>query len=293
MLRSMRRALATAPGTVDRTVGFDRTWLLPLSMLSVQFGAAFAARLMTHLGAPAAVLYRQGGAALVLLAISRPRLRGRTRRDLATIALLGAVLAMMNSAFYGAIERLPLGVAVTIELLGPLGLAAALSRRALDLVWVAVAVVGVVLLGRSGGHIDGWGIVLALVAAVGWASYILLSRSVGRLGDGMGSLGLSMAVAATMVAPFALRAGVDLVRPRFVLVGVVVALLAGLVPFSLELVALRQVPARVFGVVMSLSPAAAALSGAVLLDQALSPREVVAIVLVMAASIATVRSSRN
>jgi inner membrane transporter RhtA len=270
----------------------DRTWLLPVSMLSVQVGAGFAARLMTDIGASAVVLYRQGGAAVVLLAVCRPSLRGRTRRELGTIVLLGVVLASMNLSFYAAIERLPLGVAVTIELIGPLGLAAALSRRARDLFWVLVAVGGVVLLGDSEGRLDGRGIVLALVAAACWACYILLSRSAGRHSEGVGSLGLAMAVGALVVMPSALAAGSRLVRPETVAMGGVVALLAGLVPFSLEMIALRQVPPRVFGVVMSVSPVAATASGALLLDQAPDLRQLLAMALVIGASIATVRSQR-
>lgn len=272
-----------------RLAAADRTWLLAASMLSVQIGAGFAARLMERIGAPSVVLFRQGGAALVLLAWSRPSLRGRGRRELATIAAFGLVLAVMNTSFYGAVERLPLGVAVTVELTGPLGLAAALSRRAIDLCWVAVAMAGVALLGWGGGSIDPIGVVLALVAAGGWASYILLSRATGQQSSGVGSLGLAMAVAALLVAPAGLTAGVALVQPSTLAAGAAVAVLAGLVPFSLELVALRHVPTRVFGVLMSLSPVAAAFSGAVLLGQSLAWREVVAMALVMTASVATLR----
>lgn len=275
----------------SRLARADRTWLLGLSMVSVQVGAGFASRLMTVIGSPGAVLYRQGGAALVLLVVTRPSVRGRNRREWATIATFGAVLAVMNTSFYAAVERLPLGVAVTIELTGPLGLAAVLSRRAADLGWVAVAMGGVVLLGGGGGGLDGAGVALALAAAAAWAGYILLSRSTGRLGGGVGSLGLAMAVAAMLVAPFGLRAGAVLARPDVVVQGAVVAVLAGLVPFSLELVALRRVPARVFGVLMSLSPVAAAGSGFVLLGERLSGRALAAMALVVAASVATVRSS--
>lgn len=271
--------------------GVDRAWLLGLSMISVQVGAGFASRLMAVTGAPAAVLFRQGGAALVLLALARPSLRGRSRREWATIVAFGAVLATMNTSFYAAVERLPLGVAVAIELTGPLGLAAVLSRRAADVAWVAMALGGVVLLGEGGGGLDGVGIVLALVAAVAWAGYILLSRSAGRHSSGVGSLGLAMAVAALLVAPWGVRAGAVLARPDVVAQGVLVAVLAGLVPFSLELVALRTVPARVFGVLMSLSPVAAAASGFVLLGERLPARALVAMALVIAASVATVRTS--
>jgi inner membrane transporter RhtA len=279
------------PARRSRATSIDRTWLLAASMLSVQIGGGVAARMMDEIGAPSVVLFRQGGAALVLLAWCRPSLRGRSGREWLTIVAFGCVLAAMNTSFYAAVERLPLGAAVTIELVGPLGLSAALSRRATDLWCVAIAVGGVVLLGGAGSGLDPVGVVLAVIAASGWASYILLSRSAGRQSTGIGTLGLAMAIAAVLVAPAGLTAGSELVRPGTLALGALVALLAGLVPFSLEMVALRHVPARVFGVLMSLSPVAAALSGFVLLGQRLSARDVVAMTMVIAASVMAVRSS--
>jgi inner membrane transporter RhtA len=278
------------PSRRSRVASIDRTWLLGASMLSVQIGGGVAARMMEQIGAPAVVLFRQGGAALVLLAWCRPSLRCRSRREWLTIVAFGCVLAAMNTSFYSAVERLPLGVAVTVELVGPLGLAAALSRRAIDLGCVAIALCGVVLLGGAGSGLDPVGIAFALVAAAGWASYILLSRSAGRQSSGVGSLGLAMAIAAVLVAPAGVAAGPALVRPGTLSLGALVALLAGLVPFSLEMVALRQVPARVFGVLMSLSPVAAALSGFVLLGQRLSGRDAIAMTMVIGASVMAVRS---
>ncbi len=285
--------LASSGSTAPGTSGADRIWLLGASMLSVQVGAGFAARLMEHIGAPAVVMFRQGGAAVVLLVVCRPRLRGRTSVEWRTIVALGVVLAVMNTSFYGAVQRLPLGVAVTIELVGPLGLAAALSRRRADLVWVGVALAGVALLGGGGSRLDPLGIGLALTAAGGWASYILLSRSTGRRSDGVADLGLAMAVAAALVAPVGLAGGVRLLELSILGAGALVAVLAGLVPFSLEMVALRTVPARVFGVLMSLSPVAATATGAVLLGQRLEMRQVFAMGFVMLASVATVRGDRR
>jgi inner membrane transporter RhtA len=257
-------------------------------MLSVQTGAGFAKRLMEDVGAAAVVMFRQGGAALVLLALFRPAMRGRTRQEWWTLLGFGAVLAAMNTSFYAAVERLPLGVAVTIELTGPLLLAVSLSRRLVDAAWVALAVAGVALLGGLDSGLDPVGVAFALVAAGAWAAYILMSRAAGRLSSGVGTLGLAMAVAAVLVAPAGLQPGRALVHPSTLAAAAVVAVLAGVVPFSLEMVALRTVPARVFGVLMSLSPVAAALSGFVLLDEQLGGREVVAMVMVMAASAATV-----
>ena len=270
-----------------------RAWLLVVSMLSVQLGAGVAGRLMEAVGAPGAVLYRQGGVAVVLLLVCRPTWRGRTSSEWRTLIALGVALAAMNTSFYAAVERLPLGVAVTVELVGPLGLAAVMSRRVRDLVWVGAAVAGVAVLGGGGHDLDPVGLALALVAALGWASYILLSRAAGRWSTGVGSLGISMAIAAALVAPAGMAAGRSLVRPESLVLGALVAILAGLVPFSLEMTALRRVPPRVFGVLMSLSPVAAAASGWLVLGQRLGGRDLAAMVLVMTASLATVRAARR
>lgn len=270
--------------------GVGQWWLLLASIVSVQFGAGFAGRLIDDIGPAAVVMLRQGIAALVLLAFTRPTLRGRDRAQWLTVATFGSILAVMNLSFYGAVERLPLGVAVTIELLGPLTLAAVLSRRVAELAWVGVALVGVVLLGEGERTLDPLGVVLALVAACGWATYILMSRRAGQQSSGADVLALSMAVAALLVAPLGVRGGgSELLRPSVLAVGTLVAVLAALVPFSLELVALRTVPPRVFGVLMSLSPVAAAVSGALLLGERLTPVQLVAMGIVIAASIATVR----
>jgi inner membrane transporter RhtA len=274
--------------TMTAPPAFDRAWLLLGSMLSVQIGSGVAGRLFDDVGPAAVVLIRQGGAALVLLLACRPSLR-RSRRDWRTIVTFGLILATMNLSFYAAVERIPLGIAVTIELLGPLGLAAALSRGRREWLWVGVAVAGVVLLGEAGGALDPVGIVLVLVAAACWAAYILTSRRAGEQA-GIDALALAMSVAALAVAPLGLRAGSALVEPRTMLLGALVALLAGLVPFSLELVALRHVPPRTFGVLMSLSPAAATLSGFMLLDERLTTVQLAGIATVIAASIATVRA---
>ena len=284
---------AAPPAGRATSLPSNRTWLLAVSMLSLQLGAGFAGRLMEAVGAAGAVMFRQGGAAVVLLVVCRPAWRGRSRSEWRAIVSLGLALAAMNTSFYAAVERLPLGVAVTVELVGPLGLAAALSRRAHDLVWVGVALAGVALLGGDAQHLDPVGLVFALLAAAGWASYILLSRAAGRWSTGVGSLGISMAIAAALVTPAGITAGSSLARPGVLALGAVVAVLAGLVPFSLEMVALRHVPARVFGVLMSLSPVAAAASGWLLLDQPLGGREAMAMVLVMTASTATLRTGRR
>ena len=267
--------------------------MLVVSILSVQIGAGFADRLMDGVGPAGAVMMRQGGAALVLLAVSRPALRNRTRDQWATVVAFGLILATMNLSFYAAIQRLPLGVAVTIELLGPLGLAAALARRVTEFFWVGVALAGVVVLGEGDRSLDPAGIVFALAAAGCWATYILLSRRAGQQSAGIDGLALAMAVAALVVAPLGLRVGGELLRVRSLGLGALVALLAGLVPFSLELVALRRVPPRVFGVLMSLSPVAATLTGSVLLGQHLTRLQFLAMATVIVASVSTVRADRT
>ncbi len=281
---------AAAPSMRTRPGG--GTPLVLVSITSVQLGAGFARQLFADVGPAAVVMMRQGGAALVLLIVARPRLRGRSRADWTTILAFGAVLAAMNLTFYEAVARLPLGIAVTIELLGPLGLAVGLSRGRRELAWAAVAVTGALLLGEGGGHLDPAGIAFALLAAVGWASYILLSGAVGRRSSGIDGLALAMAVASLATAPLGLRAGGALLDRRVLTIGALVALLSGLVPFSLELVALRRVRPRVFGVLMSLSPVAAALSGFVVLGQRLGSVQLAAIAMVIVASVGTVRRER-
>lgn len=194
----------------------------------------------------------------------------------------------MNLAFYAALGRLPIGVAVTVEFVGPLTLAAVLSRRARDLAAVLVAAVGVLLASGATSGLSGAdpvGIVLALAAGAFWAGYVLLSSRVGRSFPGLGGLALAMAVATLVVLP---SGAADAVRaPLPVLgLGVAIALLSSVVPCSLELVALRSLPERVFGVLLSLEPAAAALAGFVVLGQRLSPTRVIGITLVVAASVA-------
>jgi inner membrane transporter RhtA len=260
---------------------------------SVQFGSAFADTLFPQAGPGGVVLLRLLLSAAILLAVARPSLRHRTRRDVALALAFGLVLGAMNWSFYEAINRLPLGVAVTIEFTGPLAVAVAGSRRILDGVWVALAGGGVVLLALRGGHhgIHASGVVLALVAAACWAAYILLAERAGRRFAGGRGLALAMAVAALVpLGPGIAQAGSALVRPEFLGLGAAIALLSSVVPYSLEMEALRRMPRDVFGVLMSLEPALAATAGFVVLGQRLSLRDVIAIGLVIAASIGATRA---
>lgn len=262
--------------------------LVLAAITSVQIGAALAATLFDELGAEGAVLLRLALAALVLGALWRPRLREHARADLRTAALFGLVLGLMNWAFYASIARIPLGVAVTLEFVGPLGVAVATSRRRRDLVWVALAALGILLLANPLGAaagLDPLGVALALAAGGGWAAYILLSARVGAAFPGGSGLALALVVATAVVAPAGIAAGgAALLDPALLLAGAGVALLSSVIPFSFELEALRRLPAGVFGVLMSLEPAVAALAGLVVLGQDLGPIELAAIACVVVAS---------
>jgi inner membrane transporter RhtA len=255
------------------------------AIASVQSGAAIATRLFPAVGAGGAVLMRLMFSAALLLPITRPRLREVARRDLVLVVVFGLVLATMNCLFYLSIARIPLGVAVTVEFLGPLGVAIAGSRRLLDAVWVVLAALGVVLLAGGGGHLDIVGVILAAAAGVGWAAYILLSQRVGRVFDGLSGLALALTVGGIALLPYGIIAGgSNLLHPGVLGKGAAIAVLSAAIPFSLELAALRRLRASVFGVLMSLEPAMAALSGLVFLSQRLRLHEWLAIGAVMVAS---------
>ncbi len=266
----------------------SRIPLIGASVVSVQLGAAIAASLFDRVGAPGTVLLRQSFAAAALLAIARPRLSGRDRRDWLIVLAFGLVLAAMNVCFYEAVDRLPLGIAVTIELFGPLGLAAGMSRSIRELAYVVLAAIGVVLLGGVTHHLDVAGVMFALCAGVGWASYILLSRRAGRRFEGLEGLALAMVVATVAVAPLGIATGgLRLIEPGALLTGVAVAALSAAIPFSLEMHALRVVGPRAFGVILSTSPAVAAVVGWLVLAEPLGGLQGVAICCVMVASAAT------
>lgn len=269
------------------------TLLVLLGIASVQFGAALAKGLFDELGVGGTVFLRVLFAALVLMAIWRPSLRDRGRHDLLLVAVFGLVLAGMNLAFYSSLDRIPLGAAVTFEFVGPLGVAVAGSRRPLDLVWVALAAAGILLLSDLGaGGLDGLGIALALLAGALWAAYILLSARIGQRYDGADGLALAMVVGAAALVPVGVaEGGGELLVPWILAAGLAVAVLSSALPYALEMEALRRMPTGVFGVLMSLEPGMAALAGYVLLGEGLVAREIVAIMLVVAASAGASRSA--
>jgi inner membrane transporter RhtA len=266
----------------DRTHGIA---LVIAAVTSLQFGAGFAVTLFDELGPAGAALVRLAVAAVVLVAIWRPRVAGHPRADVRVAALFGLSLGLMNWAIYSAMDRIPLGIAVTIEFAGPLAVAVLASRRALDLLWVALAAAGILLLADPGGDLDALGVLFALLAAALWAAYILLSARTGRLFPGGSGLAIAMVVGAVVLAPAGVaQAGAELLEPHLLAAGAAVALASSVIPYSLELEALRRLPPRVFGVLMSLEPAVAALAGLIVLDQALGAREWAAIALVVVAS---------
>jgi inner membrane transporter RhtA len=266
---------------------FDRVpapGLVLVGIASVQVGAAFATKLFRHLGPGGTVLVRVLFAAVVLWVIWRPRPREHTAPELRLAFLFGLALAFMNLTFYEALDRIHLGIAVTLEFVGPLGVALAGSRSRLDVLWAMLAAAGVALLGGFG-SINLTGAAFALAAGACWAAYILLTARVGRAFAGGGGLAIAMAIGTLPLIPFGVAdAGSHLLHPSYLAVGLAVALLSSVVPYSLELEALRRIRPPVFGVLMSLEPGMAALAGLVVIGQSLSAVDVVAIALVVAAS---------
>jgi inner membrane transporter RhtA len=259
---------------------------------SIQFGAALAATLFDDLGPAGTSLVRLGFAAVILVALWRPRLSAYSPSALRLAALFGLMLGVMNLSFYEALDRIPLGIAVTLEFAGPVTIAVALSRRRLDLLWVALAVIGIVLLANpGGGSLDPVGLLFIAVAAAAWAAYILLAQRAGTVFSGGSGLAIAMVVGALVpLGPGIAQAGTDLLHPGLLALGAGVALLSSVIPYTLETEALRRVPAHVFGVLMSLEPAVAGIAGYLVLHQRLSTRDAVAICLVIAASIGVTRS---
>jgi inner membrane transporter RhtA len=255
------------------------------AVVSVQLGSATATTLFDQVGPAGAVLYRLLFAAILLLAIWRPVLMEAGREGVMLVIAFGVTLAGMNLSFYESLDRIDLGIAVTFEFVGPLLVGLLGSRRALDLVWVACAAIGVLLLTRPSGSANAAGIGFALLAGGFWAVYILLSARVGRAFSGGRGLALAMGIAAAlMVLPGTAAAGGDLLDPGAAAVGAATAVLSSVIPYSLELEALRRIAVGTFGVLMSLEPAVAALIGLVALDQGLAAIEVLGIALVVVAS---------
>ena len=280
-----------------RLGGVPAPALVLLAIISLQFGAGLAKNLFAELPPSAVVMVRLATSSVVLVLFGRKLLRGlfrrNTRHDLIVAAAFGVALATMNFAIYESFARIPLGIAVTIEFLGPLGVAVAFSRRRIDLVWVALAGTGVLLLMRDDGtgRITTAGVAFALLAAASWAAYILLSAATGRRFAGSSGLAVASVVGTVLILPVGITTGGSaLLRPELLAMGVVIGLLSSAIPYTFELEALRRMPAQVFGILMSLEPAAAALAGLVVVGEVLNLREWAAIGCVIIACIGATRT---
>ena len=265
-----------------------------VGLIAQDVGAAISIMVFPEVGAAGMTALRLVFSAAILLVIARPRLRGRSRRDWMTVVLFAAALAAMNLSFYEAISRIPLGIAVTIEVLGPLLLSVIMGRRWLNALWAALALIGVVILGGLNlERLDPIGVLFAIAAGALWALYILTSAATGRRFERLDGLAIAMAIAAVVVLPFgAISAGAALFDPRWLLLGLAVAVLSSTIPYALELVALRRLPESAFGVLMSLAPAIAALAGLVILGQPVTALDAVAIAIVIVASSGSVLTAK-
>ncbi|MCX5376788.1 DMT family transporter [Streptomyces sp. NBC_00091] len=289
-------APAPAPTPVPaRGARFGPVALVVSAGVSVQFGAALAVMVMPRVGAAGVVTLRLAAAAVVLLLLCRPKVRGYSRADWGTVVAFGVAMAGMNGLFYQAIDRIPLGPAVTLEVLGPLALSVIVSRRLVNLLWAGLALAGVALLAGHGGGglggLDPLGAAFAVGAGAMWAAYIVFSARTGRRFPQADGLALAMAVAAVISLPLGVReAGSALLVPGTLALGLGVAVLSSVLPYTLELLALRRLPAPTFAILMSLEPAIAATAGFLILGQAMSWPDALAIALVIAASMGAVRS---
>lgn len=263
------------------------TGLVLLSSFAVQIGTVMAKSLFETLGAVGAAFLCKAVASVLLLAVWRPRLNQRTWLDYGLLGILGLSIAGMSLSFYGAIDRIPMGVASTLEFTGPLGVAVLGSRRSLDILWVSLAGAGVFLLAPiSGAQLDPMGVILALVSAGCWAIYILMSGHVGRAFRGGEGLALSIAIATVILMPAGIaQSGTALLTPWVWVVGIGAAVLGTVVPYSMEYAALKRLPPRLFGVLMSIEPAIAALVGFLFLGEQIGLRSMIAVMLVTISAI--------
>jgi inner membrane transporter RhtA len=265
-------------------------WLVVVGIISVQVGAAFAKDLFGTISPTAIVWLRLVTSALVLTAIARPRLTARSREDWMVVVGFGVSLGVMNWAIYQSFARIPLGIAVTIEFIGPLTLAVLGSRRLRDLVWVGLAGLGVLLLGFEPADLTVAGVLYALLAGAAWAAYILLSARTGARWPGLDGLAVASVLATLLLTVPAIVSGGDtLLDGRVLLIGAMIGLLSSVIPYSCEMTALRTLPPSVFSILMSLEPAAAALAAIVVLHEVITPLQGVAIGCVIAASVGATR----
>lgn len=287
----MHPATATSRSRYGRAAPFAA---LLVTMVSVQFGAAFSKQLFPLLGVERTTFVRLGLGALLLAPILKPWNMRVARRQWPLLLAYSAALGAMNLCFYLAVQRIPLGIAVALEFIGPLGLAISMSHRRIDLLWVALAIFGLSLLlpvaqvfHRGARPLDGFGVLFALLAAGLWAAYGLLARRIGN-SQGNGIIGLAMAIAALLVLPLAvLQPGTISVTPHLAMAALVMALFSSALPFSLEMIALTGMPIRVYGTFTSLEPALGTLMGLIVLAELPTTAQLLGIAAIVAASLGT------
>lgn len=261
----------------------------------MQAGAALAKGLFPVIGVTGTVGLRVGISTIMLLAAFRPRPRTMAAIHWRVLYSYGIVLGIMNLVFYLALSRIPLGLAVTVEFIGPLGVAVFGSRRILDLAWVVLAAAGIALVSPwAGGGADAAGVLLALAAGACWAAYILLGSRASQMVPSGTAVSIGMTVASLVTVPLAVASGgFARLTPRLFASGMGVALLSSAIPYTMEMIALNELPARTFGILMSLEPAFAAMAGWIFLHELLSPRQWLAVALVIAASTGSTLTSRQ
>ncbi len=285
-----------AEGVFSRAVaGVPPPGLLLISIVSIQLGAAVAVNLFPVLGPVATAFLRLAFSAVLLIVAARHSITRSARSHAGPLLLYGAILGAMNLSFYGAIERIPLGIAVAIEFVGPLGLAAATSRRVRDFAWIGLAVLGIALLTpQIGGTLDPLGVALAGAAGLCWAAFIVMSQRIGRTLPGNSGLAIGMAVAALVVLPVELVVGgLGNLDPGLLLAALAVAVLSTAMPLTLEFEALRRMTSRAYGILVTLEPAVAALVGVFLLGQAMGVQGLLAIACVSVAALGVTVSDRR
>ena len=266
-----------------------------LAIISVQSGAAIAKTLFPSIGAAGTASLRIGISALILMAVYRPKLTKLTKEQWKFVIPYGLCLGAMNLVFYFAIERIPIGLAVTLEFIGPLMVAVLGSKRAVDFLWVLLAAAGIVLIAPwTTNGVDILGAALATLAGAFWAAYIVLGGKISQKMDGNEAVATGMLLAACLVVPFGIfGGGLEGLTPKFLGMGIALALLSSAIPFTLEMKALGRLPARTFSILMSLEPAAAAICAFIFLQEYLSFNEIVAVVFVVAASAGSTITSRR
>ena len=288
---AMERKAAESAEAGSRARG--AAFLVLASIVSVQCGSALATGLFDQIGTAGAVFLRAAFGALALVILTRGAPLRTCEWPNRDVFLLAIAVSAVNLFFYAALDRLPLGITVTLEFVGPLGVAIAGSRRPRDVIWVVLAAAGILLLSDpGGGGVDPLGVVLALSAGFFWGAYIVLSDRVGALAPGVGGATLAAALSTVLVAPLGIaQGGSDLLDPGVLAIGAAVGVLSTAVPYAFEMEALRRLPRAVFGVLMSLEPAVAATIGFLALSQGLDAVEVLAIGLVVLASAGALRSA--